>query len=334
MNKKEKDALFASRIPGVLHYHQTMLADNARNKLLYEAIKTHITSETNFLDVGAGTGIWAILAAKLGAKRVVAIEIEECLIPIIYKHAQENGVAGKIEIIHASSDDAKLRGKFDVIVSELFGGGAFSKATTDSFIKLRERFLSKNGVLIPKKLELYAVPVHVENSIQEIPAEVDITCNFFKSLKLNYVQNFSLNDRNRIKFIADPQKILEIDFQTVSSVVSLDNLSASWKINGIPDINAFATFTRSVFTEDITLNAIDSQSWGTMIYEISPFKEDAGEITFKVSLEDQKELWSATLANESGVKTQNYSPVFAPTRIKMTHKMTPHKKYKHSHSPN
>src|SRR5947209_5723926 len=166
MSKKEKDDHFAAHIPGVLHYHQTMLLDGVRNKLLYEAIKNHITPETNFLDIGAGTGVWAILAAKLGAKRVVAVEIEECLIPIIFRHAQENGVAHKIEIIHGNSDHVKIRGKFDVIVSELFGGDALGEITMKSFVSLRNRFLAPNGILIPQKLSMYAVPSHVEKSIQ------------------------------------------------------------------------------------------------------------------------------------------------------------------------
>src|SRR5882757_4562649 len=127
MKKQEKEELFAAQLPNTLHYHQKMLMDGVRNKLLFEAIKNHVTSETNFLDIGAGTGVWAILAAKLGAKRVVAVEIEECLIPIIFRHAQENGVAHKIEIIHGNSDHVKIRGKFDVIVSELFGSDALGQ---------------------------------------------------------------------------------------------------------------------------------------------------------------------------------------------------------------
>jgi 2-polyprenyl-3-methyl-5-hydroxy-6-metoxy-1,4-benzoquinol methylase len=103
LTRKQRDEHFAAHIPGVLNYHALMLADEVRNKLLYKAIRQSVNSETSFLDVGAGTGVWAILAAKLGAKRVVAIEIEECLIPLIYKHAQENGVADRIEIIHANS---------------------------------------------------------------------------------------------------------------------------------------------------------------------------------------------------------------------------------------
>jgi predicted RNA methylase len=328
MNKKEKDAIFASRIPGILHYHQTMLTDGVRNKLLYEAIQTHITEQTNFLDVGAGTGVWAILAAKLGAKRVVAIEIEEALIPIIYKHAQENGVAHKIEIIHGNSDDVKIRGKFDVIVSELFGGGAFSETTTNSFISLRKRFLAPGGILIPQKLMMYAVPVHVENSIQKIPAEVPISCNYLQSLKLNYSQNFSLSDREKIKFLAEPKKVLEVDFRTIDSKNSLANLNAVWKLENISEVNAFATFTRSVFTDQIEMDAFGSQSWGAVVYEIKPFPAKSGEIRFSLSLEEQKQMWTANLASETGNQTQNYSPLFTPTRIRMTQKTTPHRKVK------
>jgi predicted RNA methylase len=98
MNRSERDDQFAAHLPSVLHYHQMMLADGVCNKILYKAVKQNVTPETSFLDIRAGTGVLAFLAAKLGAKRVVAVEIE---------------------IIHANSNDVKIRGRFDVIVSEL-----------------------------------------------------------------------------------------------------------------------------------------------------------------------------------------------------------------------
>lgn len=60
--------------------HEKLLSDAERNKLLYEALKKHVTSERSVLDIGSGTGIWAVAAATLGAKRVVAIEEEPLLI--------------------------------------------------------------------------------------------------------------------------------------------------------------------------------------------------------------------------------------------------------------
>src|SRR5580765_3816031 len=213
--KKERDDHFAALIPGVLNYHALMLADGLRNKLLYKAIRQSVNSETNFLDVGAGSGVWAILAAKLGAKRVVAVEIEECLIPIIYKHAQENGVANRIEIIHANSNDVKLRGRFDVIVSELFGNDAIGSETIKSFVHIRNRFLAPGGILIPQGLAMMAAPAHYERSIINIPADLPLTTDYLKGLKLNYGRHLPLSERNDIKFLAEPKKLVEIDFHTV-----------------------------------------------------------------------------------------------------------------------
>jgi predicted RNA methylase len=327
MKKKEKDELFAAHIPAILQYHQLMLSDGVRNKLLYEAIKNTVSSETSFLDVGAGTGVWAILAAKLGAKRVVAVEIEECLIPVIYQHAKENGVAHKIEIVHGNSDHVKIRGKFDVVVSELFGGDALGESTINSFISLRKRFLAANGVLIPQKLAMFAVPSRVEKSIQDIPADLPIKSDYLKFLKLNYSQNIPFAERPQIKFLAEPQKLIEVDFRTIEKAPLLNNLSLTCKLENLSETNAFTVFNRSTFTDEILLDSFASQSWGAATYEFQPFEQTSGEIKFDITLDAQKGNWSVCLPSNPEIKTQSFSPVFAFARIRMAQKMTPHKKY-------
>ena len=327
MKKKEKDDSFAAHIPGVLRYHQKMLADGVRNELLYEAIKKCVSAETGFLDIGAGTGVWAILAAKLGAKRVVAVEIEECLIPIIHRHARENGVAHLIEIIHGNSDDVKIRGKFDVIVSELFGGDAFGEATVNSFIKLRNRFLAPDGVLIPHKLAMFAVPARIENSIQDVPANLPIKSEFLKSLQLNYVSQLSLSERPRIKFLAEPKKIIEVDFRRIEKAPSQFNLSAEWKLDNLPEANGIAVFNHSTFTDEIKMDSFNSPSWGTLVYEFQPFAETSGTIKFGLTVNAQKGNWSVSLPSHPAVLVQSYAPVFAFTRIRMAQQTTPHRKF-------
>jgi SAM-dependent methyltransferase len=305
-----------------------MLADGLRNRLLYEAIKQNVTSDTNFLDIGAGTGVWAILAAKLGAKRVVAVEIEECLIPMIYKHAQENGVADRIEIVHGNSNDVKLKGLFEVIVSELFGGDALGAETVRSFVDIRERFLAPGGVLIPQKLILMAAPAFAAKAGTKLPKGLPLSTDFLRSLRLNYSRHLSLADRDDVKFLAQPKLLIELDFRNISEAPNLENLTASWKLNNVKKANAIVTFNHSVFTESIWMDSFGSQSWGASLEEFVPFDVKKGELLFRVTMDPKQGNWSVSVPGEPSIKPQNYSQVFAFTRLRMAQKMTPHKKFK------
>jgi len=328
MKQKERDEQFAAHVPGVLQYHNLMLADGVRNRLLARAIRQSVKPGTSFLDIGAGTGVWAIMAAKLGAKRVVAVEIEECLIPFIYKHAQENGVADRIEIVHGRSNDVKVKGKFDVIVSELFGGDAYGAETVESFIDVRERFLAPDGVLIPQKLAMFVVPVHVKGLDDDIPAGVDLKSEFLRSVRLNYLQNIPFADRRRIEYLSEAVQIAETDFRTVTEPQPLAGLMASWKMKDISRVNAIAAFNRSIFTEKIEMDSRRSQSWGTGIYPFVPFEITKGELQITLTIDRQNGNWTVSVPTSPDIRPQSYSPVFAYTRVRMSQQMTPHRKFK------
>ncbi len=75
------------------------------------------------LDVGCGSGILAIAAAKLGAEKVVAIELDSMALEYAVINAERHGVADRIEFIDGDGiallRDAK-NGKFDLITANLF----------------------------------------------------------------------------------------------------------------------------------------------------------------------------------------------------------------------
>jgi predicted RNA methylase len=52
--------------------------DRARNAAYYRALKAVVTNESVVLDVGSGTsGLLAMMAARLGARRVFTVETNE-----------------------------------------------------------------------------------------------------------------------------------------------------------------------------------------------------------------------------------------------------------------
>jgi SAM-dependent methyltransferase len=328
MKRTEKDLTFAAHLANAIQYHQTMLNDGVRNRLIADAITRNVTSETRFLDVGAGTGVWAILAAQLGAKRVVAVEIEECLIPIIYKQAQENGVSDRIELIEGRSNDVKIKGKFDVIVSELFGGSAFNKFTMESFVDLRTRFLAPGGVLIPERLELLAVPVHIPGPVDGFPAELPLSYSFFRSLKLNFGRTLAFADHGRITQLAEPKVLIDVDLQTAGTEIPLKDLTVCWEVADLCRANAILVFNRSTFFDRIVMDGFSSQSWKSTAYEFVPSERKTGQLQFRISLDENQGNWSVTFPDSTD-KPQNFAPIFASASVRMAQAAAPYRKYSH-----
>jgi ribosomal protein L11 methyltransferase len=62
-----------------------------------QLIEKYLTSRTSLLDVGTGTGILAIAAAKLGAKPITALDIDAKAVEVARENTQLNQVMADIE---------------------------------------------------------------------------------------------------------------------------------------------------------------------------------------------------------------------------------------------
>ena len=98
-----------------------MILDEPRTQAYAEAIAKVVGPEDVVLDVGAGSGLLALLAAKAGARKVYAVE-RTGMVEMIHKLAAENGVADRIEVLRSDLEDVKdLAEKPTVLISEMLG---------------------------------------------------------------------------------------------------------------------------------------------------------------------------------------------------------------------
>lgn len=108
----------AGRIPIVLEpgmafgtgHHET-------TRLALRALARHVRGGMRVLDLGTGSGILAIAAAKLGAE-ALGVDIDPAVIPIAWENARRNGV--EVEFLEGSLEASKARAPFDLIVANLF----------------------------------------------------------------------------------------------------------------------------------------------------------------------------------------------------------------------
>jgi ribosomal protein L11 methyltransferase len=86
--------------------------------LCLEAIEEHVFPGARVADIGCGSGVLAIAAAKLGAAHVVASDIDPAAVEATRENAEANGVAAKIT---ASESAAPPNGQvFDVVVANIY----------------------------------------------------------------------------------------------------------------------------------------------------------------------------------------------------------------------
>ncbi len=138
--------------------HGKMVGDEVRMGSYARALQRVVKPGSVVLDVGTGTGIFAVLASRLGARKVYAVEPGN-VIEVARAIAAANGCSGRIEFIQASSAEVTLPERADVIISDLRGVlPLFQRHITD-IADARRRLLANGGQLIPRTDVLWAAVV-------------------------------------------------------------------------------------------------------------------------------------------------------------------------------
>lgn len=73
----------------------------------------------SFCDLGCGSGVLSIAAAKLGFSNIHSIDIDPSAVMIAKENLELNGVGDKVKCLAASVSDARFKMKFQVIAANL-----------------------------------------------------------------------------------------------------------------------------------------------------------------------------------------------------------------------
>ncbi|CAJ0950378.1 unnamed protein product, partial [Mesorhabditis belari] len=140
--------------------HEEMLKDEVRTVTYRNSIyhNKHLFKDKIVMDVGSGTGILSMFAARAGAKKVIAVEFSAMAIQS-RQIISDNGLDHIVEVIQSKLEDiTELPDgieKVDIIISEWMGYCLFYESMLNTVLKARDQWLAKDGMIFPDRAKLF-----------------------------------------------------------------------------------------------------------------------------------------------------------------------------------
>lgn len=139
-----------------LSHHRVMLLDQARMDAYEAAVRAVVRPGDVVVDLGTGTGVLALWAARAGARKVYAIDPAP-IIQLAQRLAEDNEGGDRVEFIQADARRVSLPEPADVLVSECMGNFF---VTDDLAPVLRDaaRYLRPGARVVPRRIRLWVAP--------------------------------------------------------------------------------------------------------------------------------------------------------------------------------
>ncbi|XP_052758972.1 protein arginine N-methyltransferase 7 isoform X1 [Galleria mellonella] len=144
-----------------------MLHDTERNKKYYRALQLAIERmhkdgrKANVLDIGTGTGLLSIMAARCGADSITACEAFKPMAECCAKILACNGVADKITLIPKRStemtvgENGDMKEKANILVTEVFDTELIGEGALSTFSHAHKYLLEKDCIVVPDSAVIY-----------------------------------------------------------------------------------------------------------------------------------------------------------------------------------
>ncbi|KAJ5122393.1 hypothetical protein N7526_009330 [Penicillium atrosanguineum] len=199
--------------------HEEMLKDDVRTRSYRDSLyqNRHIFKDKVVLDVGCGTGILSMFAARAGAKHVIGVDMSS-----IIEKAKEivatNGLSDKITLLQGKMEEVHLPfPKVDIIISEWMGYFLLYESMLDTVLYARDTYLNPGGLIFPDKATMYVAAIEDGDYKDDKIGFWDNVYGFDYSPMKEIALTEPLVDTVEMKaLVTDPCPIITFDLNTVT----------------------------------------------------------------------------------------------------------------------
>jgi ribosomal protein L11 methyltransferase len=143
-------------------------------RMCIKALERHVNEQSTVFDIGTGSGILSIAAAKLGAKKTIGVDLD----PVAVESAKQNvsyNDLNNIEILYGDLMEV-VKGKANIVIANIMADIImFLTEQVKAFIVEGGYFIS-SGIILSKKDEVLNKLTQCGFKIEEINIEGEWVC--------------------------------------------------------------------------------------------------------------------------------------------------------------
>jgi hypothetical protein len=138
-------------------WHIPMMNDTRRNACFERAIRRALAirgPSAQILDIGTGSGLLSMMAAREGATNIVSCETVPTIARVAQEIVADNGYGGQITVIGRSSTGLSIGedmpARADIMISEILSSDLLAEDVLNTFEDARRRLIAEDAIVIPR----------------------------------------------------------------------------------------------------------------------------------------------------------------------------------------
>lgn len=232
------------------------LVDKIRCTAFEQAIRRTVQPYHHVVDVGTGSGILALFAARAGARKVTAIEYDSYVAHVARENIRANGYENVIEVIEGDARNHRFPPdtKFDVVLMEMLTTGLIDEFQVQAINNLHQRgVVNPDTVFIPQEQHTSAALSHTHFDIY----------GFQMRMVRHIWKDFS--DEPRFELLSQYEQIGTVSFASLCKEYCKSQVEFTPHKSGL--VNSVHLISKTIVASDIVLEATLSLN-GTVVIPV------------------------------------------------------------------
>lgn len=305
----------------VPRWHYDMILDTERNRAYNEAIQKAVASrkssaygqKVHCLDMGAGSGLLSMMAARAGSDYTYAAEVSAHMCDVAEECTIMNGFLDKILVLDRDvrrmdvlrkpdGTPPELQRPVDLAIFEVFDSGLIGEGILHILAAAKAKLLMPNATLVPCRAEVYAQPIQMR---VDSTHGLDVQQANRWRWRADY-EGVELG-KNKDAWIplAPPSKVFSFDFYDIEKCAMDNENTLTFTVDTKGTCNAIAMWFNLHLDDEISLSTSPYRdkgpTWQQAVQYIEEIRVEEGD-TFQVEAKHDTYSISYKLVQDDAIK--------------------------------